>query len=65
MAEQSALKMLDQSVNLQATMMAYNDVFWLMGILFVLGLPMLLLLGGRTPQRVSAPQPQPAPQRTS
>jgi len=33
-------------VNQHATMMAYNDIFWLMGMIFVLGLPFLLLLGG-------------------
>ncbi len=44
-AEESALKLLEGTVERQATMMAYNDVFWLMGMLFVLGLPFLLLLG--------------------
>ncbi len=44
-AEESALKLLEGTVDRQATMMAYNDVFWLMGMLFVLGLPFLLLLG--------------------
>jgi hypothetical protein len=28
-------------------MMAYNDIFWLMGVIFVLGIPFLPLLGGR------------------
>ena len=64
-AEESALKLLDRSINLQATMMAYNDVFWIMGLLFVVCLPMLLLLGGRPQQHVSASQPEPAPQRAS
>jgi hypothetical protein len=39
----------------QATMMAYNDVFWMMGMLFVLSLPFLFLIGGRT--RPPAPSP--------
>jgi DHA2 family multidrug resistance protein len=64
-AEESALKLLDRSINLQATMMAYNDVFWIMGLLFVVCLPMLLLLGGRPQQHMSASQPEPAPQRAS
>jgi DHA2 family multidrug resistance protein len=46
MAEDSALKLLDSTVNQHATMMAYNDIFWLMGMIFVLGIPFLLLLGG-------------------
>ena len=31
----------------QAMMLAYNDVFWMMGMCFVLCLPLLLLLGRR------------------
>ncbi len=46
-AEQSALKLLDGAVARQATMMAYNDVFWMMGMMFVVTLPFLFLLGGR------------------
>ena len=46
-AEDSALKLLSGAVHRQATMMAYNDVFWMMGICFVLCLPLLLLLGER------------------
>ena len=45
--EDGALKLLDHNVNLQAAMMAYNDVFWMMGFLFVIGLPILLVVGGR------------------
>jgi DHA2 family multidrug resistance protein len=52
-AEDSALKFLDGTVNQHATMMAYNDIFWLMGMIFVLGLPFLLLLGG---SRNAAPE---------
>ncbi len=44
-AEDSALKLLDGMVNRHATMLAYNDIFWLMGMLFVLSVPFLLLLG--------------------
>jgi MFS transporter, DHA2 family, multidrug resistance protein len=38
------LVMLDQVVNHQATMMAYNDCFWLMAVLLVAVLPFLFLL---------------------
>ena len=49
-AESSALRLLESVVDRQATMMAYNDVFWMMGMMFVFGLPFLLLLGsGTTP----------------
>ncbi len=46
-AEDSALKLLDGLVTRQATMLAYNDIFWLMGMVFILGVPFLLLLGKR------------------
>jgi len=50
-------------VNRHATMMAYNDVFWMMGMLFVVGLPFLMMLGGRTLHPTPAPvSRQPAPQ---
>jgi DHA2 family multidrug resistance protein len=53
-AEDSALKLLEGTVTRQATMMAYNDVFWMMGMMFVFGFPFLLLLGGRIQRRVAA-----------
>jgi DHA2 family multidrug resistance protein len=53
--EDSALKLLSGAVQRQATMLAYNDVFWMMGMFFVLCLPLLLMLGGR-PRR-PAPVP--------
>ncbi len=43
-AEDSAIKLLDGTVNRHAAMMAYNDVFWLMGMLFILTLPCLLFM---------------------
>ena len=46
-AEDSAIKLLDVTVNRHASMLAYNDIFWLMGMIFVIGVPFLLLLGGR------------------
>jgi DHA2 family multidrug resistance protein len=46
-AEDSAIKLLDVTVNRHASMLAYNDIFWLMGMVFVIGVPFLLLLGGR------------------
>ena len=43
-AESGALKLLDGTVTRHATMMAYNDVFWLMGMLFILSIPFVLML---------------------
>lgn len=62
-AEDSALKLLDGTVTRHATMMAYNDVFWLMGVLFMLTLPFLLLLGSHTRHRTQTPA-EPAAQRS-
>ena len=45
-AQGKALKSLDNVVNLQARMMAYNDVFWFLGMIFVVALPLVLLLRG-------------------
>jgi DHA2 family multidrug resistance protein len=43
-ARRSDLAMLNQIVNRQATMMAYNDSFWLMAVMLVAVLPFLFLL---------------------
>jgi MFS transporter, DHA2 family, multidrug resistance protein len=61
--EGSALKLLSGTVNRHATMMAYNDVFWMMGVLFMVSLPFLFLLGGRQ-QRSASVSLKPAPQRS-
>jgi DHA2 family multidrug resistance protein len=53
-AEENALKLLDSGVALQAKMMAYNDVFWLMGMLFLLGLPLLIPITNRVRRQKSA-----------
>jgi len=57
LATDSALRMLDGTVTRQATMLAYNDVFWLLGMLFVLTVPLLLLLQGRAPRPAPARRP--------
>jgi DHA2 family multidrug resistance protein len=53
-AEDSALKLLEGTVTRQTTRMAYNDVFWMMGVMFVFCFPFLLLLGGRIRRRAAA-----------
>ena len=62
-AEESALKLLDGSVALQAKMMAYNDVFWLMGTLFVLCLPLLIPITDRVRRQRSGTGRTPPPGR--
>ncbi|RMF91878.1 MAG: DHA2 family efflux MFS transporter permease subunit [Nitrospinota bacterium] len=47
-AQQKALALADTLVNRQATMLAYNDISWLMGVMFLVILPFLLLLPGKT-----------------
>jgi predicted MFS family arabinose efflux permease len=46
-AHTQTLALLDATVNRQATMLAYNDVSWAMGLMFLLVFPLLLLLPGR------------------
>ncbi|HUI07274.1 MAG TPA: DHA2 family efflux MFS transporter permease subunit [Verrucomicrobiae bacterium] len=46
-AKQSALVAIDRLVNRQATMLAYNDTAWIIGLTFLMTVPMVLLLPGR------------------
>lgn len=46
-ARQSALAVIDGLVSRQDTMLAYNDTAWIMGLLFLLTVPMVLLLPRR------------------
>jgi MFS transporter, DHA2 family, multidrug resistance protein len=62
-AADSALQLLNGTVNRHATIMAYNDVFWMMGMLFVVSFPFLMLLGGRRTRPTTAAR-QPALQRS-
>jgi MFS transporter, DHA2 family, multidrug resistance protein len=48
-AMQHAVQLLtDRIVNMQATMLAYNDVSWVFGLLFLSTIPLVLLLPGRS-----------------
>ncbi|SRR5579883_1669049 len=44
-AHQQALALIDQSVNLQAAVMSYADIFRFVGIVFLCSLPLLFFLG--------------------
>jgi DHA2 family multidrug resistance protein len=62
-AEDSALRLINGTVNRHAAIMAYNDVFWMMGMLFVVSFPFLLLLSGRS-ARVTTAARKPVLQRS-
>jgi DHA2 family multidrug resistance protein len=44
---QTGRALLDFLVNRQASMMAYNDVSWILGLLFLVTIPLALILPGR------------------
>ncbi len=48
----------DRIINRQATMMAYNDVSWIFGLLFLCTLPLVLLLPGISTVRASREKPE-------
>jgi DHA2 family multidrug resistance protein len=49
-AAHSALALINHLVNRQATMLAYNDTSWVMGVMFLASLPLVLWLPGRPPR---------------
>ena len=48
-ARQEALGIIDRSINGQAAVLAYGDIFFYVAVLFVASLPLVLLLGEKTP----------------
>jgi len=44
--KQQFYSMVDTVVNRQAAMMAYNDASWILGILFLIIMPLILMLPG-------------------
>jgi DHA2 family multidrug resistance protein len=44
----NALELVDRIVNGQAALLSYQDLFFYVAVLFVLSLPLVLLLGGKT-----------------
>ena len=53
-AQNQALKVLEQTVNLQAAILSFEDIFWVVGIAFIASLPLLLFLG-KGPKGSKAP----------
>jgi MFS transporter, DHA2 family, multidrug resistance protein len=52
----TATALLDGLLNQQAGMMAYNDAAWFVGLMFLAGLPLVLLLPGRAALRAQQAQ---------
>ncbi len=50
----AAAAITNRLVTQQATMMAYNDASWLLGLLFIVALPLIFLLPGRQRLRAAA-----------
>jgi DHA2 family multidrug resistance protein len=46
-AETAAMAIIDRMVNTQATMLAFNDASWVMGMMFLVVTPLILFLPGR------------------
>jgi len=44
-AHQQAIALIERSVDTQAAIMAYSDIFWVVGVVFLASLPLLLFLG--------------------
>jgi DHA2 family multidrug resistance protein len=44
-AQSQALSLIDRAINAQAALLSYRDVFYFVGAIFVLTLPLILLLG--------------------
>ncbi len=49
-ARQQALLLLDQMVNVQASVLSFADTFWIVAMLFLATLPLVLLLGKGNPR---------------
>lgn len=45
LAHAQAMKMIDGIVNIQSSLLSFEDMFWLVGMIFIICLPLLLLLG--------------------
>ncbi|NMG18370.1 DHA2 family efflux MFS transporter permease subunit [Brasilonema bromeliae] len=48
-AHQQALQIINQTIDTQAQILSFEDIFWIVGVAFLVTLPLLLLLGKRKP----------------
>lgn len=53
-AQNQALAIIDRTVNTQAAILSFEDIFGLVGIAFLVSLPLLLLLGKKKPGVISS-----------
>jgi DHA2 family multidrug resistance protein len=55
-ATQSAKALLNQVLSLQCLVLSFEDVFWIIGVIFIVTLPLLLLMGkgGKKPGAAAA-----------
>jgi DHA2 family multidrug resistance protein len=44
-AQSQSLSLLDQTLNLQAALLSFEDIFWVVGLAFIASLPLLFFLG--------------------
>lgn len=51
-AQSQALGIINQTVNTQSAILSFEDIFWLVGVAFLVSLPLLLLLGKKRPDVV-------------
>jgi MFS transporter, DHA2 family, multidrug resistance protein len=60
-ARQGALAIIDRTINGQAALLAYSDIFFYVAVLFLASLPLILLLGDKHKAPVAVPEaPEPA-----
>ncbi|MBV8886066.1 MAG: DHA2 family efflux MFS transporter permease subunit [Chroococcidiopsidaceae cyanobacterium CP_BM_RX_35] len=54
-AHQQAIALVERSIDTQAAIMSYSDIFWFVGVVFLASLPLLLFLGkgGKSDKAVS------------
>ena len=51
-AQKTALQLLDRLVDLQATVLSYMDVFLWVGVMFLIGVPFVILFIKKSTHRV-------------
>ncbi|BAZ08339.1 EmrB/QacA subfamily drug resistance transporter [Calothrix sp. NIES-4071] len=51
-AQSQALAIMNQTINTQSAILSFEDIFWLVGVAFLVSLPLLLLLGKKRPSVV-------------
>ena len=58
-AQSQALALVDTMVHRQAAMLAYNDIAWVFGVMFLATVPLLFLLSRKRTTQAASPSTQP------